>query len=281
MLYLLKYIFESLTPNILYMTTHKQFDELLQKINVNPLNNNNKVYDIILNENFDLKLYDNLIFDGFYIFLNKFNDINKYEFLIHNNYYIIKKSNFEPYFLSNESENNTIALRNFGNNFNIKPYMPPYEIINHPEIILNLCKEYNVKTYLELGVRNSPISKLLMDFVPTIVGVDINNTCNFNGIFNCMTTDNFFTINKTKFDMIFIDACHDFEVVCRDLDNSIEFINDNGIILLHDTYPINQHMTSCNLCSNSYLIVKYIKKNYTNFQLLNIPISPGLCIVKK
>jgi predicted O-methyltransferase YrrM len=52
-----------------------------------------------------------------------------------------------------------------------------------------------------------------------------------------MSSDNFFKNNQDKFDLIFIDGLHQYEQVKRDVYNSLKFLNDNGVILLHDCMP--------------------------------------------
>ncbi len=54
-----------------------------------------------------------------------------------------------------------------------------------------------------------------------------------------MTSDKFFTINKEKFDCIFIDGLHHYSQVIKDINNSIEILNDNGVIFIHDCLPNN------------------------------------------
>jgi predicted O-methyltransferase YrrM len=52
------------------------------------------------------------------------------------------------------------------------------------------------------------------------------------------TSDNFFKKNNTKFDIIFIDGLHEYDQVKKDINNSLIFLNDNGIIFLHDCMPM-------------------------------------------
>tara|TARA_B100000886_G_scaffold289655_1_gene214822 strand:+ start:442 stop:792 length:351 start_codon:yes stop_codon:yes gene_type:complete len=49
-----------------------------------------------------------------------------------------------------------------------------------------------------------------------------------------MTSDDFFRINKNKFDVIFIDGLHEYQQVVNDIENSLGCLNENGVILLHD-----------------------------------------------
>jgi len=51
------------------------------------------------------------------------------------------------------------------------------------------------------------------------------------------TSDNFFKYNTQKFDIIFIDGLHHYKQVSRDIKNSINILNKNGFILIHDCLP--------------------------------------------
>ena len=52
-----------------------------------------------------------------------------------------------------------------------------------------------------------------------------------------MTSDNFFKNNLSKFDVIFLDGLHTYEQTIKDIKNSINAINQDGIILVHDCLP--------------------------------------------
>lgn len=257
------------------------------------------LYDVIIMDSFNKELFnDNLNYDGFYFMLDDGNTITlkDYEYFNYAGFYIVKKVsenvNSEPISLpywhshSTYKKQNTtpIILRNFDGKFNVIPYVQPYEIINHPFIIKNLCKEFKVKNYLELGVRGCPVPNAIKDDVEFITGVDTSPVLNFPGTFYKATTDEYFnmcrngTIPEPTFDMIFIDACHNYEYVKRDFINSLRYVKVGGIVILHDTYPPVEYMTDDKLCSDAYRIVDYIRK--MGLQLLNIPVSPGLCIIR-
>ena len=48
------------------------------------------------------------------------------------------------------------------------------------------------------------------------------------------TSDEFFLGNKSIFDLIYIDGNHLFEFVKKDVENSLKFINNDGLIVLDD-----------------------------------------------
>ena len=66
------------------------------------------------------------------------------------------------------------------------------------------------------------------------------------------TSDDFFEHNKLKFDCIFIDGLHKYHQVKKDIINSIDAINDGGIILLHDCLPINVYAQAIPRCQYTW-----------------------------
>ncbi len=120
-----------------------------------------------------------------------------------------------------------------GFSFNDKPNR--YQIIQ--EIILK--KQY--KTYLEIGCFAGEVFNKIK--IKKKIGVDP-----VSGGTIRKTSDEFFKNNQEKFDCIFIDGLHEFHQVKRDINNSIKYLNNDGIILLHDCLPNNvydQAMPRC------------------------------------
>ena len=51
------------------------------------------------------------------------------------------------------------------------------------------------------------------------------------------TSNQFFKNNEETFDCIFIDGLHEYDQVKRDIMNSLNFLNDGGVIFVHDCMP--------------------------------------------
>jgi hypothetical protein len=101
---------------------------------------------------------------------------------------------------------------------------------NRIQIIQKIIDTNKFNSYLEIGCYNDDcFSKINAS---KKVGVDP-----FLGGNVRMTSDDFFNINKEKFDCIFIDGLHIYEQVKKDIINSLKFLNDNGVILVHDCLP--------------------------------------------
>ena len=62
------------------------------------------------------------------------------------------------------------------------------------------------------------------------------------------TSDNFFLENKEKFDLIFIDGLHHYGQVKKDIANSLDCLNDGGIILMHDCMPRDYYYQAVPRC---------------------------------
>jgi len=109
------------------------------------------------------------------------------------------------------------------------------KIFRH-DIINYLIERYNYKSYLEIGVRN-PEHNFDRIKVTDKDGVDPapRKPCKY-----IMTSDDFFKNNEKTYDIIFIDGLHlDYQVV-KDVNNSLNFLNENGTIVMHDCNPIDK-----------------------------------------
>ena len=100
------------------------------------------------------------------------------------------------------------------------------------EIIQSLINKISAKKYLEIGMGpginfKSIVCehKICVDPTPTVP------------VTFSLTSDTFFEQNKDKYDVIFIDGLHWSEQVYKDINNSLEVLNDNGYIICHDMNP--------------------------------------------
>ena len=100
------------------------------------------------------------------------------------------------------------------------------------EIVQRIIDLKNYRSYLEIGTfKDELFSKIKCE---KKIGVDP-----FSGGNTRMTSDDFFKQNKEKFDCIFVDGLHHYDQVKKDIENSINCLNENGILLVHDCLPIS------------------------------------------
>jgi hypothetical protein len=118
----------------------------------------------------------------------------------------------------------------FGEKFYKKLDFQWHKYPNRYEIIQETINRKKYKSYLEIGCDQDEIfSKIIID---KKIGVDPSSGGTIRD-----TSDNFFKKNNIKFDIIFIDGLHEYDQVKKDIDNSLLFLNDNGVIFLHDCMP--------------------------------------------
>ena len=101
---------------------------------------------------------------------------------------------------------------------------------NRSKIIQNTIDLKNYKSYLEIGCDNDQnFNKIKIN---KKFGVDPISGGNIR-----KTSDDFFFQNKDSFDCIFIDGLHEYDQVKKDIINSLKYLNDGGIIFVHDCLP--------------------------------------------
>jgi len=121
---------------------------------------------------------------------------------------------------------------------------PYWDSVNSLHGLDELCSNYldKTKTVLELGTYVGVSTKLFAYYAKHITTVDIVKQSNIDSLLNeynniqfiqGKTKDILSSLN-TKYDLIYIDADHSYSGVKQDILNSINLLNENGIISGHD-----------------------------------------------
>ena len=101
---------------------------------------------------------------------------------------------------------------------------------NRTELIQKIIDLKEFKSYLEIGCDDDVnFDKIKINLK---IGVDPISGGNIR-----KTSDQFFRTNKEYFDCVFIDGLHEYSQVRKDIKNSLDFLNNGGIIFLHDCLP--------------------------------------------
>jgi len=111
------------------------------------------------------------------------------------------------------------------------------------DIINFIFNKFKFESYLEIGVyypedNFDKINAKIKHSVDNLVGADDWYT-------HHMSSDYFFEnyAGNQKYDVIFIDALHEENQCYRDIKNSIEHLNKNGFIVIHDCNPLEEKDT--------------------------------------
>jgi hypothetical protein len=172
-----------------------------------------------------------------------------------------------------------INLFKYSKNSYSKSFNWDWESINYNRIALvNLAiQSKTFPKYLEIGcgADNSLFDSI---YLSQKIGVDPYLGGNFKG-----TSNEFFSQNKFNFDIIFIDGLHTFNQIRLDIINSLNCINDDGLILLHDMLPRNwveQHVP--NISRNFWtgdvwkVAFELIKTSGIDFRIVKIDFGVGI-----
>ena len=109
------------------------------------------------------------------------------------------------------------------------------------EITQSIIDKKDYKKYLEIGCFDDE----LFDYIRCEKKVGIDPV---SGGTIRVTSDLFFKDNNENFDCIFIDGLHEYHQVKKDIENSLRFLNEGGIILLHDCLPNNYYEQATPRC---------------------------------
>lgn len=165
--------------------------------------------------------------------------------------------------------------------------------LNHMEVIEFYVRLLKPKNFIELGTQFGETTVKILPLIPEhYYGVDmvlqdnmkfLESTHDNLHLFEA-TTDDYFEkdFDGRMFDMVFIDASHNYERTLQDFLNIKDYINPDGIIFFHDTYPSTIEETAPNLCGDCYRLPEKIRLEYNHeFEILTIPVNPGLSMARK
>ena len=116
------------------------------------------------------------------------------------------------------------------------------------QIIQKLIDKINAQFYLEIGLGDGRVFERVNCLEKYGVDPQFGNHEYHKGSAcliqptHQMTSDEFFKQNKKTFDVIFIDGMHESEYVERDINNSLNALNDNGFVICHDMSPTSKNM---------------------------------------
>lgn len=163
------------------------------------------------------------------------------------------------------------------------------QVYSNAEILNYLISKFKYHHYLEIGVcgyKNKTHSGETWHNIRVSHkdGVDPRGEpANYH-----MTSDEFFaSIDASlRWDIIFIDGNHQYKYVKRDLANSLNHLNEQGLIALHDVYPhpyhLRQGLPFANIFSHVWCAIADLSltRDDLSFHLLEVPIERGIGIIR-
>jgi SAM-dependent methyltransferase len=106
------------------------------------------------------------------------------------------------------------------------------------DVINRFIEENEYKDYLEIGLQSGLCRDNIIAPNKTTVDPDERS----NNPTHLMTSDEFFEQNEETFDVVFIDGLHHGDQVLKDIENSLEVLNEGGMIFCHDMLPNSEEV---------------------------------------
>lgn len=150
------------------------------------------------------------------------------------------------------------------------------------DIINYFIKNFNYKSYLEIGVFDGDNFKKID--CERKVGIDPAKTSRATYF---LTSDEFFsTYDAPKFDCIFIDGLHVATQVYKDVINSLNLLNDDGMILLHDMNPPSEAAYKVpriqgEWCGDCWIAFVWLRATRTDLEMFTINTDYGVGVIVK
>tara|TARA_Y100000310_G_scaffold343740_1_gene452794 strand:- start:2314 stop:2904 length:591 start_codon:yes stop_codon:yes gene_type:complete len=164
------------------------------------------------------------------------------------------------------------------------------------EWLVMFAKMLKPKRYLEIGVKRGETFWEVMRHCGESVGLEPDSKLYANLMKDkkdhpeCIklfenTSDEFFASEEAdnKYDMIFIDGEHTAEQVEKDFNNSIQVLNYNGWIFIHDTQPPDKKHLQPTLCGDVWEFMfaekRRMENNHHMLEIVNLPCQFGLTAI--
>lgn len=184
------------------------------------------------------------------------------------------------------------------------------------DVIQQIIDRIKAKVYLEIGVKKGKVflnvkarKKIAVD--PRIkidakrkIKFLIKNFSNFFNKYYEMTSDQFFDQNSflltglNGINVAFIDGLHTYEQSLRDIRNCLQFLREDGIIVMHDcnplseaqAYPAKSHEQAANSCPSNWTgdwsgdvwkTIAFLRSNREDLNIFVLDCDHGLGIITR
>ena len=155
----------------------------------------------------------------------------------------------------------------------------------HGPIIAAVAASYARPTYLEIGVFRGDCLAAVAPLCGEAHGVDVSFERLSEDVAGArlwpMTSDAFFeAYDGPRPDLVFVDGDHDYAQARRDARNALEILSDEGVLFLHDTWPVLRAATERMVCGGVHRVVGELQED-PRFEVATIRRWPGLSLVTK
>ena len=155
----------------------------------------------------------------------------------------------------------------------------------HGPIIAAVAASYAKPTYIEIGVYRGDCLTEVAPVCGEAHGVDVSfERLEFEvGAARLwkMSSDAFFErYDGPAPDIVFVDGDHAYDQARRDVYNALEILADEGVLFMHDTWPVFRAATERMVCGGVHRIVEELHAD-ESLEVATIRRWPGLTMVTR
>ncbi len=155
----------------------------------------------------------------------------------------------------------------------------------HGPIIAAVAASYAKPTYIEIGVWKGDCLAEVVPFCGQAHGVDVSFDRLASDIGGArlwqMTSDAFFeSYDGPRPDIVLVDGDHAYEQARRDAHNALEILADEGVLFMHDTWPVFRAATERLICGGVHRVIEELHAD-ERLEVATIRRWPGLSMVTR
>lgn len=149
------------------------------------------------------------------------------------------------------------------------------------QILKRISQLNGAKNYLEIGLHHG-LTMRHLTHIPYRVGVDIRDLGGkkFASRFFMDTAEEFFKQNELKFDLVFIDAYHEYSHVLHEATESMKVLAPHfGAIVFHDMSPKTKEAEHWKVNGDCWKAMVDIRSRWCNVRAFTIDTDHGCGIL--
>lgn len=163
----------------------------------------------------------------------------------------------------------------------------PFKYMEYKNLLIELLKLAQPDVYVECGTQKGVTFNEAQRHCKKAIAIDIVMQDSVHAGSHIerheMDSTEFIKTFEGEIDVLFIDADHRKESVLKDFQNLAPFVKEGtGIIIFHDTYPVNETLMKDGYCSNAWEAIEEIRNSEKDYEIFTFP-GPwaGLTIMRK
>lgn len=182
--------------------------------------------------------------------------------------------------------------------------------MDRSEVIQYLVDKKKYQRYLEIGVFNGEVffkikarNKYAVDpafrfVIETRYKKMLSNISNVRAKYFSKKSDDFFKEDapslffKNKIDICFIDGMHEFDYVKNDVINTLQYLDEDGVIILHDCNPLTAEAEvdyatwekrgfTGEWNGDVWKVILYVRSLYKDLHVFTLDTDHGLGIISR